>query len=386
MGSRAIAIELGHGPTVIPGASARLNGPTPPQWYTFPPTNSDGYAVVADVDDALSDSGIEVTCPGYEPVSVHVRLTSILDRTGPQNQTIRFGGGPTDPYDIVLPALVPSVPAPLPFVPFTGAFCIPDALPGIPFGDHARIWTPAFGCYRGTPWQGAMLAEIVKRGYGWIELQVSGNPYHTDYPEIPLDVPAMVADLIACRKAGVRTILAFRDDQGPDLSYLAPLAAATQGLVDCVMGIYEMNGVFQDNIDTVASVLHQQRVLWPKAITAFHSTTQDDGSAGFGDSAFWNRVAPDVDVYFLQQSGWNHAVAATADRCSDFAWRLNNGHNGWPQLKYGVVEFELTTSVTYRGQPEAYGVQMMHDVFAAMTDPTAKPTGFMDGGDPALVS
>jgi hypothetical protein len=384
MANRAIAIEIGHGPTVIPGASARLNGPTPDVWYDYPLTNSDGYAVL-NIEDGLGDSQVEVTCPGYTPVSYHVHLTSVRDPGGAQNQTIRFGGGAPDPNDITFPALVPTVPKPLPFAPFTGAFCIPGALPGIPYGDGARIWTPAFGCYRGTPWQAQMLAETTKRKYGWIELQVSGFPYRSDYPELPLDVPAIVADLVACRVAGLRTILAFRDDQGPDLSYLAPLAAATQDLVDCVMGMYEMNGVFQDDIPTIASVLHQQRVLWPNAITAFHSTTQDDGGAGFGDSAFWNLVAPDVDVYFMQQSGWAHPVAATADRFYDFAWRLNNGHNGWPKLKYGVVEFELTTSVTYRGQPEAYGVQMMHDVFAAITDPTAKPTGFMDGGDPALV-
>lgn len=267
-------------------------------------------------------------------------------------------------------------PAPLPFAPFRGAFCIPNALPGIPYGDGKRIWTPAFGCYRGTSWQDAMLAQLVQRRHNWIEIQVSGSPYRGDYPEIPLDPQACRADLIKIRKAGLRSIIAFRDDVGADCRYLEPLAAATQGLVDCVMGIYESNGVFDWDEDQVVHVLQEQHRLWPTAINAFHSTTQDNGGRGFGEAPFWNRVAGFVDVYFMQQSGWNHSVADTADRFSDFAVRLNNGINGWPKLKYGVVEFELTTSQTYRTWSEQQGIDMMTAVVNACS---TKPTGWMDG-------
>jgi hypothetical protein len=264
---------------------------------------------------------------------------------------------------------------PLPFVPFSGAFCIPDALPGIPFGDGNRIWTPAFGCYP-EHWQHRICDEMRLRRYGWLEYQVSGKPYREDYPELAVDPARVVHDLVLLRQRGLRSIMAF-DDTKEDLTYLEPIAAVTQDLVDCTMGLYEVNGVFDWDEDRVARVLERTKQLWPKAINAFHSTSQDDGGRGFGDKTFWLRVAPFVDVYFLQQSAWNHSFAATVDRAMDFALRLIPGSNGWPKLKYGMILFEETTSVTYRGLSETYGIHIIDQLLAAISP---RPTGFMDGG------
>lgn len=260
--------------------------------------------------------------------------------------------------------------------PFRGAFCIPNALPGIPFGDGNRIWTPAFGCYAGTPWQDAIIGQTKSRHYTWFEYQVSGWPYHQDYPELAVDVPRIVADLTKLKQAGLATIIAF-DDTRLDLSYLQPVAAATQGLVDCVMGIYELNGVVSWNEDEVARILEQQHQLWPNAVNAFHSTTQDNGGKGFGERPFWQRVAPFVDVYFLQQSAFNHTLPDTANRASDFSVRLQGPNAGWVQLRRGMILFEETTSATYRTKPEAYGVQTTDQLMGMITP---RPAGYMDGG------
>jgi len=272
--------------------------------------------------------------------------------------------------------------------PFHGAFCIPDALPGIPFGDGRRIWTPAFACYRGLgDWQDRMIAVLQARRYTWLEYQLSGRPYGSDYPEIPLDVAAIVADLTKIRQAGLGTIIAFRDDVGTDCAYLQPVADATQDLVDCVMGIYESNGVFAEpdgsysaaTYAKVEDVLRQQRALWPRAINAFHSTSQMNGQRGFGERDFWARLMPIVDVYFLQQTAWTSTLADTANRAQDFTERLMGGKSGWPVLRQGVVLFEETTSRTYRDWTEAQGVAMMDALLGLITP---RPVGFMDGGTP----
>lgn len=274
-------------------------------------------------------------------------------------------------------------PNPLPFTPFKGAFCIPDALPGIPYGDGKRIWTPAFGCYDAT-WQDRMIDQTLARRYPWLEYQVSGKPYRDDYPELDTDPARVRRDLLRLRQRGIRNIIAF-DDRREDLSYLEPIAAVTQDLVDCTMGIYEVNGVFAEPNGTfsaktyarVEAVLKRTKELWPNAINAFHSTTQDNGGLGFGEKDFWDRMAPYVDVYFLQQSAWEHTPADTANRAQDFTSRLQGGLNGWHVLKYGVVLFEETTSKTYRGSPESYGVNMTNDLLNRISP---RPTGFMDGG------
>ena len=330
--------------------------------------NADGYW---EGPRALGPTYIRVLATGYAPVVYPVTLDN-------QNQTIRFGGAQGAPNDILFPALTPSFKLP-PVNPrqWRGAFCIPGALPGIPYGDGQRIWTPAFGCYRGTSWQDQMITQLKARSYSWLEYQVSGSPYRGDYPDIPFDVNAIVADLVKIRTAGLSVMLAFRDDQGPDLSYLKPLADVTQGLVNGIWGIYECNGVFSDNVPVILNVLQQQRALWPNAVNGFHSTTQDDGGEGFGDLSFWQAAAQFVDVYLMQQSAWNHTLQATADRAQDYTQRLIGGLNGWPVLKVGLILAEETTSVTYRGQPESYGVSTM-DSLMGMISP--RPTGYLDGG------
>lgn len=263
-----------------------------------------------------------------------------------------------------------------------GAFCIPDALPGSSYGDGKRVWDPAFGCFdSGT--QDRMIQAHLSRGHNTMVYQVSGLPYHNDYPELDADPARVVRDLSKIRAAGLQTIICL-DDRRLDLSYLAAVAAATQGLVNCVMGIFEVNGVVDWNEDEVIRILTAQHNLWPGAMNAFHSTSQDNGGRGFGERPFWERAVHEavVECYFLQQSAWLHTPEDTANRASDFCSRLQGPHAGWFSLPYGMVLFEETTSVTYRTAPESYGIEMM-DTLMNLVQP--RPMGFMDGGSSALL-
>jgi hypothetical protein len=373
---------------VIPGVRATLEGPTPGHYYEGD-TNEDGYLLLQRVVASLGASHLTLSKPGYVDVSVHVDLVTLPQV---ENQAIRVGSKPKTATDIVLPALERAIPAPLPFTPFRGGFCIAGALPGIPFGDGRRIWTPAFGCYQGVHaiWQDRMLEAGLQRGHTWFEIQVSGRPYGSDYPELDLDITRIVHDLVKIRRAGGRSIIAFRDDLGPDCSYLKEVAAETQELVDAVMGIYESNGVFAETDGSysartyaqVESVLRQQRALWPGAINAFHSTAQNNGTRGFGEQDFWARMQGIVDVYFLQQTAWTQPLADVSDRAQDFTERLMGGKAGWPVLPYGVVMFEEVTSKTYRGMSEAEGAAIVDALmeWPLKSGEARRCTGYMDNG------
>ena len=266
---------------------------------------------------------------------------------------------------------------PLPFAPFRTAFCIPGALPGDPWGD-GKIWTPALGCFP-LEKQNAWCDALLLRQYGWCVYQLSGLPYRGDYPPLALDIDRIVRDLKLLRRRTLRSIIAFDDQRVPDLSYLAPVAAATQHLVDATLGVFELNGVNGIDWDETktASVLQQQHNLWPNAICGFHSTTQDNGGKGFGELSFWQEVAPYVDVYFLQQSAWSHTLDDTANRAHDFAQRLIGGADGWPVLRKGVVLAEETTSMTYRSWNEAQGMHVTDWLMHAITP---RPSGYLDSG------
>lgn len=386
MGDRTIAIVLGHDDTVIPGAACRLQGPTPDQWYDGT-TNADGY-VAWTVAGSLGDSHVQIVAAGYAGVSQHVHLTCDQEG-GARNQSIRFGAGVSDLDDLLFPALTRLAHL-LPARPLYGAFCIPGALPGIPFGDGKRIWTPAFACYANSTWQDRMLDAIVARRYNVLEYQVSGFPYRGEYPEIPLDIRRTVDDLDRIHRRDVATMIAFRDDVGVDLGYLRGVAAATQDLVDYVMGIYECNGVFKDGTGaSVLAMLVQARTLWPRAKLGVHFTDLM-GSESYG-LVDWQQAVDraNLNLLLFQASGWAYTPAQVAARVADYTRRLGGpGWHGYPTLSDGINLFELTTSKTFwDGMTEAEGVAYTDAVRACPMAPdggvwSVPVTGFLDGGTP----
>lgn len=335
-------------------------------------TNADGY-ILSPFSHVSGPSYVRVLASGFAPAVYQFSFDN-------KDQEIHLGGpdnfGP--PNTIHLPALsfrqsaLPAVPVQY---PFAGALCIPDTLKS--YCGHNRYWSTAFGCLNRQE-QSEWLDLLDERKYKWQFYQLSGSPYHGDYPELPLDINRIVSDLSYIRSRGFGTIINFRDDVGTDCSYLRPVAEATQGLVDCCMGIFESNGVFDWDEDKVVSVLWQQHQLWPKAINAFHSTCQNNELRGFGEKSFWDKVSSFVDVYFLQQNAWDYPAASVANRAQDFVERLQGGVAGWPILKYGVILAEETTTATYHlDWTEQMGIDKMEQLLG-MINP--RPKGFLDGG------
>lgn len=260
-----------------------------------------------------------------------------------------------------------------------GAFCIPDAL----FGN--RIWWPNF-LNEPEQRQDEIIRQTLRRGYNHGEIQASGVPY-PGYPEIPLDAALLTAGLTKMRAAGLQTVIAFRDDRGPDLSYLGPALAQVQPLVDWCMGIYECNGVFR-NPDVVLDVLKQCRALLPVAKLGVHFTAQDPGTESYG-LVDWTRAKSEasLNAYFFQVSGWlPNGLQNGVLRIADWTRRLMNGMHGYPILSEGVVDFENTTSKTFRGEwREAQAIAYTDALLNAPLTPdggimSVRPNGFCDGG------
>lgn len=326
-------------------------------------SDGNGYTNIGFVP-VLEAALLSVRCDGYKTHFEYITTTS-------EDQKI----------DVVLqPFNNPASwrPAQEAYTNIRGAFCIPNAVPGIPYGDNKRIWTPAFGCYSGSDWQTRIIEQTKNRNYNWFEYQLSGKPYHDDYPELELDVDRIVYDLNLLHRNQIGTFIAF-DDRILDLSYLAPVAARTQKLVDFIWGIYELNGVVNWNEDEVIRILKAQHELWPDAHNGFHSTSQDNGGRGFGERPFWLRAVNEahVRIYLLQQAAWTRTLESTADRATDFGIRLQGPHAQWIQLEDGMCLAEETTTVTYRTEPESYGVSVMNQLMG-MVHP--RPIGYMDGG------
>src|SRR6185295_13082808 len=89
----------------------------------------------------------------------------------------------------------PRIIRPLPNLKdWKGAIVIPDALPGIPFGDGRRIWTAAYGCYD-HDWRALIRNAYAQRGYTHFVYNCAGLPYAGDYPELADDPMRVERDL-----------------------------------------------------------------------------------------------------------------------------------------------------------------------------------------------
>ncbi len=174
--------------------------------------------------------------------------------------------------------------------------------------------------------------------------------------------------------------------------YLTPvLGPINAAMIDWCMDIYEVNGVFKDP-DVVLSSLKQARALLPAARLAVHFTPLDEGQESYGLVDFHAaQEQADLNALFFQCQAWNGVDAATA-RLQDFTRRLMAGFHNYPILSHGVIDFENTTSKTYRGQMgESEAKRITDAMVGAPLEPdegvyAVAPTGFMDGGDPSILA
>lgn len=282
---------------------------------------------------------------------------------------------------IALGLPLPSPPA----YPLKGAFCIPDALPGIPWGDGRRIWTPAFTCYP-ADWQQRVLDAYAARGYTHFVYNVA-RPYHGDYPEPdPLDDPRRVRrDLQAIKAAGLNTVVACCDDQ--DGGSVTPWRSIPENadLIDFAFPMWEMNGPLGNATYNGDGTFSGRIVDCIKATISatpysehYLHFTAGHGSIGTPEREGWMYVASlGIKGLFSQDSGYDRAPDAdpqgTAAGLLDTAQRLGT-------LGLKNVAFEQITLPTYQhraGYDEAfqraYGAKLQQLTGGALA-------GFMDGG------
>lgn len=120
-----------------------------------------------------------------------------------------------------------------------GSFCIPGALPGSPFGDGQRIWTPAYGCYD-DHWRAEMRKAYLARGYTHFVYNAGGLPYGSDYPELADDPKRVERDLTELLRDGLLPVVCCTDDRKP--FDILNSVRANAVLIPMIFPVWEMNG------------------------------------------------------------------------------------------------------------------------------------------------
>lgn len=273
-----------------------------------------------------------------------------------------------------------------PLLPWKGAFLIPDALPGIPLGDRARIWTPAFGCYRGTVWQQRIIDAYKARGYTHFVYNCAGWIYHQDYGYLPDSGSGVRADLLMLLRAGLVPVVCACDDADGGSLTPWPSFTANADLIPIAFPAWECNafwGVAQPQPDgsytgPIIDAMRNVRAAAPKAKLYYHFTA-GHGAPGYPERPSWRYVRDAFGCAGLlsQDNGYDRNPTTadpqgTAAGLADTAMRL--GEEGLEN-----VAFEQITWPTYNkwlGYDEAfqraYGAELMR-----LAPNTA---GYCDGG------
>lgn len=126
-------------------------------------------------------------------------------------------------FEVVELELKPT-PPPADLRYWRGCFCIPNALPGLPYGggqnsdgswkSNPRIWTPAYGCYD-AEWRAAIRQAYRARGYTHFPYNCAGLPYADDYPELADDTARVARDLDELVRDGLIPVVCATDDRNP---------------------------------------------------------------------------------------------------------------------------------------------------------------------------
>lgn len=271
---------------------------------------------------------------------------------------------------------------------WSGAFCIPDAMPGQPagFGDGKRIWTPAYGAYPDV-WRGKMLALYKLRHYTHFVYNIASpdGVYHNDYPALPDDPTRARRDLTEILQAGLIPVVACCNDAngGSVVPYVS--VAACSDLIPIAFPMWEQNGPLGvdtmvngvsvgrngDCIRNTRAALLQQTLLYVH-FTAGHGA----GAEPEGEWWQWFANAANGQGLLSQDDHWDDA-AITASGLTDTARHLHGQVPGWEGLDLDNVAFEIqTTDLYHNGRTEAQGIAFANSVLAM----TAGVAGFCDSG------
>lgn len=288
----------------------------------------------------------------------------------------------------------PNWPSVDPLSDWIGAFVIPNALPGIPYGDGKRIWTPAFGCYT-EDWQHKICEQIARRypggkvPYNWVSL-----PYGEDYPELAADPVRARQDLSVIRSYGLEPLPVILDDRRTDTGYAQPFIDACGDLFRIYMVMWEMN--MRLGVDEFDEASQRWRGIMFPAMVALHNWMPDHkmcvhwtpghGSGG-NPEALWMRHMslgyapqgiPAMVKCVLSQTDFFTDPVHTGVAIESSAVRYNGSIGGdWAGLSVLTTAFEQTTTPVYHN---GWTEQQQVNFTSHMLPHCPSVIGFGDGG------
>jgi hypothetical protein len=254
-----------------------------------------------------------------------------------------------------------------------GSFVIPDALPGIPYGDGRRIWTPAYGCYDDY-WRARIREEFATRGYTHFVYNCAGLPYGDHYPELADDVGRVLRDLVELQSAGLVPVVCATDDRfGGRLA--TSFMANAQQIPICFPG-WEFNGWL--DTEGMKQCILDTREAAPDADCYIHFTP-GHGSISHDEMGGW-RWCQDNDVVGLlsQDDHWRDPQG-TGEGLEGTALRLAGKMSGWEGMHLLNVAFEQCTTPVYHdwwGWNEDAQIEFAREMLTYCPS----VAGFCDGG------
>jgi len=364
LGEGAYALRTANGCYVTAenggGSSVRTNESSAGVWETFRGEPTKGLFVTWDglhVLDALGLGG-EVTASSMIP-----RFT----------------------VDVLEPS-----PAPLPDLTYwRGCFCLPGALPGSPYGDGARIWTPAYGCYNDT-WREAMRLEYKRRGYTHFVYNAAGLPYANDYPELADDPDRVSRDLSELTADGLIPVVCATDDREPDR--VLESVGRCSDLIPIVFPCWEQNGPLGNDTNRQKTLICNVRDAVPAAQCWLHFTP-GHGAIGIPEDECWFWCQEQGTIGLLAQGGnkisnvdpvyEGKGLETTAVRLSGMVgyvvpeWDGGSVPPSWGGLSQRTVKFEWGIYESYHSHVTEADLCAFTDAFMPYCPHVS---GFCDGG------
>lgn len=265
-----------------------------------------------------------------------------------------------------------------------GAFCIPGAMPGSPYGDGQRVWTPSYGVYDDS-WRAVMRSAFKARGYTHFVYNIASpdGVYHNDYPALADDPARARRDLSELLADGLIPVVAACNDAngGSIIPYTS--ISANADLIPIIFPMWEMNGplgvdqmIGGQSVGRIGDCIRNTRAAAPKSLCYIHFTA-GHGAGAEPEGDWWQWANREGCMGLLSQDDHWHDPQTTASGLADTAKHLHGGVPGWGGLSLDNVAFELqTTALYHEGRTESEGL-----AFMALVIPNAGAiAGFCDSG------
>ena len=280
---------------------------------------------------------------------------------------------------------------------FRGSFCIPGGLPGSPYGDGKRIWTPAYGCYDDT-WRKKMRDAYKARGYTHFVYNLAGLPYGGDYPELADDPGRVRRDLQELEADGFVPVCCLTDDRNP--KHILNSASSCSDLICSYFPVWEMNGPLGDSNKAVEEqnckdVILAARSAVPDADCWLHFTPGHGSISYASEQGGWEWCQEHGTVGLLGQGGNSISSSdpiyegkgfeTTACRLAGMGGYVVPDWDGgavppsWNGMSQLAVKFEWGIYESYHSHATEADLNHFTDQFMTVA---VHVNGFCDGGTP----